>query len=63
VSIGAGRVLQERDMTVETLSACIVELTHDRDRLLAMAEAAWRSRVIDAAAQVADVCLAAGVPA
>jgi UDP-N-acetylglucosamine--N-acetylmuramyl-(pentapeptide) pyrophosphoryl-undecaprenol N-acetylglucosamine transferase len=63
VSVGAGRVLQERDMTVETLSACIVELTADRGRLLAMADAARRTRVIDAAARVADLCLAAGVPA
>jgi UDP-N-acetylglucosamine--N-acetylmuramyl-(pentapeptide) pyrophosphoryl-undecaprenol N-acetylglucosamine transferase len=63
VSVGAGRVLQERDMTVDNLSACIVELTHDRARLLAMAQAARRSRVIDAAARVADLCVAAGVPA
>jgi UDP-N-acetylglucosamine--N-acetylmuramyl-(pentapeptide) pyrophosphoryl-undecaprenol N-acetylglucosamine transferase len=63
VSVGAGRVLQERDMTVENLSACIMELTQDRARLLAMAQAARRSRVIDAAARVADLCVAAGVPA
>jgi UDP-N-acetylglucosamine--N-acetylmuramyl-(pentapeptide) pyrophosphoryl-undecaprenol N-acetylglucosamine transferase len=60
VSVGAGRVLQERDMTPDTLSACIVELTADRARLLGMAEAARGSRVIDAAAQVADLCMAAG---
>jgi UDP-N-acetylglucosamine--N-acetylmuramyl-(pentapeptide) pyrophosphoryl-undecaprenol N-acetylglucosamine transferase len=63
VSVGAGRVLQERDMTAESLSACIAELTADRARLLAMAEAARGSRVIDAAAQVADLCMAAGAPA
>ena len=63
VSIGAGRVLQERDLTADTLSACIAELTADRGRLLKMAEAARRARVIDAAAQVADFCLAAGAPA
>jgi UDP-N-acetylglucosamine--N-acetylmuramyl-(pentapeptide) pyrophosphoryl-undecaprenol N-acetylglucosamine transferase len=63
VSIGAGRVLQERDLTEETLSACIAELTADRGRMLAMAEAARRARVIDAAAQVADLCMAASVPA
>jgi len=63
VSVGAARVLQERDMTVETLAACIVELTADRARLLAMAAAARRSRVIDAAARVADLCMAAGVSA
>jgi UDP-N-acetylglucosamine--N-acetylmuramyl-(pentapeptide) pyrophosphoryl-undecaprenol N-acetylglucosamine transferase len=63
VSIGAARVLQERDLTADTLSACIAELTADRDRLLKMAQAARRARVIDAAAQVADLCLAAGAPA
>jgi UDP-N-acetylglucosamine--N-acetylmuramyl-(pentapeptide) pyrophosphoryl-undecaprenol N-acetylglucosamine transferase len=63
VSVGAGCVLQERDMSVETLSTCIALLLADRARLLAMAEAARRSRVIDAAAQVADLCLAAGAPA
>jgi UDP-N-acetylglucosamine--N-acetylmuramyl-(pentapeptide) pyrophosphoryl-undecaprenol N-acetylglucosamine transferase len=62
VSVGAGRVLQERDMTADNLSACIADLTRDRGRMLAMAEAARRSRVIDAAAQVADLCIAAGVP-
>jgi UDP-N-acetylglucosamine--N-acetylmuramyl-(pentapeptide) pyrophosphoryl-undecaprenol N-acetylglucosamine transferase len=60
VSVGAGRVLQERDMTVDTLSACIALLLADRTRLLAMAEAARRSRVIDAADRVADLCMAAG---
>jgi UDP-N-acetylglucosamine--N-acetylmuramyl-(pentapeptide) pyrophosphoryl-undecaprenol N-acetylglucosamine transferase len=63
VSIGAGRVLQERDLTADTLSACIAELTADRARLLKMAQAARRARVIDAAAQVADLCLAAGASA
>ncbi|MGA2840240.1 MAG: undecaprenyldiphospho-muramoylpentapeptide beta-N-acetylglucosaminyltransferase [Steroidobacteraceae bacterium] len=63
VSIGAGRVLQERELTADTLSACIAELTADRARLLKMAQAARRSRVIDAAAQVADLCLAAGASA
>ena len=63
VSVGAGRVLQERDMTALNLSDCIRELTQDRARLLAMAQAARRSRVIDAAARVADLCVAAGVPA
>ena len=63
VSVGAARVLQERDMTADSLCARIVELTADRRRLLAMAEAARRSRVIDAAARVADFCMAAGAPA
>ncbi len=63
VRVGAGRVLQERDMTAESLSASIADLTGDRGRLLAMAEAARGARVIDAAERVADLCLAAGVPA
>ena len=63
VSIGAGRVLQERDMTAERLSACIAELTADRGRMLKMAEAARGARVVDAAFQVADLCLAAGAAA
>lgn len=63
VRIGAGRVLQERDLTADSLSGCIADLTADRDRLLKMAQAARRARVIDAAAQVADFCVAAGAPA
>jgi UDP-N-acetylglucosamine--N-acetylmuramyl-(pentapeptide) pyrophosphoryl-undecaprenol N-acetylglucosamine transferase len=63
VSVGAARVLQERDMTAESLSACIAELTADRARMLEMAEAARSLRVIDAATQVADFCMAAGAPA
>ena len=59
VSVGAGRILQERDMTVETLSAAIEDLTADRARMLAMAEIAYRLRVTDAATQVADLCLGA----
>jgi UDP-N-acetylglucosamine--N-acetylmuramyl-(pentapeptide) pyrophosphoryl-undecaprenol N-acetylglucosamine transferase len=63
VSIGAARILQERDLTADTLSGCIAELTADRSRMLRMAEAARAARVIDAAAQVADLCLAAGAHA
>lgn len=63
VRIGAGRVLQERDMTEETLGACIAELTADRGRMLRMAEAARAARVVDAAYQVADLCAAAGAAA
>ena len=63
VSAGAARVLQERDMTAESLRASIAELTADRARLLEMAEAARRMRVPDAAAQVADLCMAAGAAA
>jgi UDP-N-acetylglucosamine--N-acetylmuramyl-(pentapeptide) pyrophosphoryl-undecaprenol N-acetylglucosamine transferase len=63
VRVGAGRVLQERDLTVDSLRQCIALLLADRTRLLAMAEAARRSRVIDAAERVADLCLTAGAPA
>lgn len=63
VRIGAGRVLQERDLTAESLSACIADLTADRELMLKMAVAARSVRVVDAAVQVADLCLAAGVPA
>jgi UDP-N-acetylglucosamine--N-acetylmuramyl-(pentapeptide) pyrophosphoryl-undecaprenol N-acetylglucosamine transferase len=62
VHIGAGRVMQERDMTADSLSACIAELTADRGRMLRMAAAARGARVTDAAAQVATLCAAAGVP-
>jgi UDP-N-acetylglucosamine--N-acetylmuramyl-(pentapeptide) pyrophosphoryl-undecaprenol N-acetylglucosamine transferase len=60
VAAGAARVMQERDMTAEALGERIAELTADRDRMLKMAEASRRLRVIDAAAQVADLCLTAG---
>jgi UDP-N-acetylglucosamine--N-acetylmuramyl-(pentapeptide) pyrophosphoryl-undecaprenol N-acetylglucosamine transferase len=63
VHIGAGRMLQERDMTAESLSACIADLTADRDRMRRMAMAARSARVTDAALQVANLCAAAGVPA
>jgi UDP-N-acetylglucosamine--N-acetylmuramyl-(pentapeptide) pyrophosphoryl-undecaprenol N-acetylglucosamine transferase len=63
VNIGAGRVLQERDMTADALCACIGDLTADRTRMLNMANAARAARVTDAATQVADLCLAAGAPA
>jgi UDP-N-acetylglucosamine--N-acetylmuramyl-(pentapeptide) pyrophosphoryl-undecaprenol N-acetylglucosamine transferase len=60
VRIGAGRVLQERDLTPETLSACIAELTADRARMLKMGEAARAARNVDAASRLADLCMAAG---
>ncbi len=63
VVLGAARILQERDMTAESLCACIADLTAQRARLLAMAAAARAARVVNAAEQVADLCLAAGVPA
>ena len=63
VDLGAGRVLQERDMTADSLCACIADLTADRGRMLKMAEAARAARVVDAAFQVADLCAAAGAAA
>jgi UDP-N-acetylglucosamine--N-acetylmuramyl-(pentapeptide) pyrophosphoryl-undecaprenol N-acetylglucosamine transferase len=63
VHIGAGSVLQERDLTAESLSARIADLTADRDAMRRMATAARRARVIDAAEQVAESCLAAGAAA
>lgn len=63
VRTGAARVIQERDLTPERLGEAISELIADRARLLKMAEAARGSRVIDAAAQLADCCIAAGAHA
>jgi UDP-N-acetylglucosamine--N-acetylmuramyl-(pentapeptide) pyrophosphoryl-undecaprenol N-acetylglucosamine transferase len=63
VKSGAARVLQERDLTADSLSEAISELVADRPRLLKMAEAARSSRVIDAADQLADLCIAAGAHA
>jgi UDP-N-acetylglucosamine--N-acetylmuramyl-(pentapeptide) pyrophosphoryl-undecaprenol N-acetylglucosamine transferase len=60
VRIGAGRVLQERDLTPDTLSAGIAELTADRTRTLKMAQAARAARNVDAAACLADLCVAGG---
>jgi UDP-N-acetylglucosamine--N-acetylmuramyl-(pentapeptide) pyrophosphoryl-undecaprenol N-acetylglucosamine transferase len=60
VRIGGGRVLKERDMTPDTLSAGIAELTADRARMLKMAQAARSARNVDAAATLADLCMAAG---
>jgi UDP-N-acetylglucosamine--N-acetylmuramyl-(pentapeptide) pyrophosphoryl-undecaprenol N-acetylglucosamine transferase len=60
VSAGAGRILQERDLTPDSLSAGIAELTADRPRMLKMAEAARALRNVDAADRLADLCLAAG---
>jgi len=63
VKSGAARLIQERDLTPERLGAAISDLLGDRARLLKMAEAARGSRVIDAAAQLADLCIAAGAHA
>ena len=63
VRSGAARLIQERDLTPERLGAMIGELSQDRVRLLQMAEAARGARVIDAASQLADLCIAAGARA
>jgi UDP-N-acetylglucosamine--N-acetylmuramyl-(pentapeptide) pyrophosphoryl-undecaprenol N-acetylglucosamine transferase len=63
VRSGAARVIPERDLTPERLGEVIGELAADRARLLKMAEAARGSRVIDAAARLADLCIAAGAHA
>jgi UDP-N-acetylglucosamine--N-acetylmuramyl-(pentapeptide) pyrophosphoryl-undecaprenol N-acetylglucosamine transferase len=63
VRSGAARLIQERDLTPERLGEEISELLANRAQLLKMAEAARGSRVIDAAARLADLCIAAGAPA
>ena len=63
VKTGAARLIQERDLTPQRLGEAIGELAADRPRLLKMAEAARGARVIDAAAQLADLCIAAGARA
>src|SRR5208282_2254026 len=60
VAVGAATIIQERDLTPERLSAVIAELTADRAPLLKMAEAARAQRVTNAAARLADRCIAAG---
>ena len=63
VGVGAARVIQERDLTPEALSAIIAALIQDRAHLLKMAEAARGGAIIDAAARLADLCTAAGAHA
>ncbi len=63
VKCGAARLIPERELTPERLGEAIAELIADRTRLLEMAEAARRSRVIDAADRLADLCIAAGAHA
>jgi UDP-N-acetylglucosamine--N-acetylmuramyl-(pentapeptide) pyrophosphoryl-undecaprenol N-acetylglucosamine transferase len=60
VNVGAARIIQERDLSAERLSAIIAELIADRAKLLKMAEAARAARITDAAARLADLCAAAG---
>jgi UDP-N-acetylglucosamine--N-acetylmuramyl-(pentapeptide) pyrophosphoryl-undecaprenol N-acetylglucosamine transferase len=63
VGAGAARIIQERDLSPESLSGIIGELVADRARLLKMAEAARSARIPDAAARLADLCIAAGMRA
>jgi UDP-N-acetylglucosamine--N-acetylmuramyl-(pentapeptide) pyrophosphoryl-undecaprenol N-acetylglucosamine transferase len=60
VARGAARIVQERDLTAQSLGDLIAALTGDRPRLLAMAEAARGAAVTDAAERLADLCVAAG---
>jgi len=63
VRVGAARLIPERDLTPEKLGDAIGAVIGDRARLLKMAEAARATRVVDAAAQLADFCVAAGAHA
>jgi UDP-N-acetylglucosamine--N-acetylmuramyl-(pentapeptide) pyrophosphoryl-undecaprenol N-acetylglucosamine transferase len=63
VNSGAARIIQERDLEPDTLSGIIAELVADRAKLLKMAQAARGARVTDAAARLADLCIAAGAHA
>jgi UDP-N-acetylglucosamine--N-acetylmuramyl-(pentapeptide) pyrophosphoryl-undecaprenol N-acetylglucosamine transferase len=63
VGVGAARIIQERDLTPETLSGIIAELIADRATMLKMAEAARAARITDAASRLADLCMAAGAHA
>jgi UDP-N-acetylglucosamine--N-acetylmuramyl-(pentapeptide) pyrophosphoryl-undecaprenol N-acetylglucosamine transferase len=63
VEAGAGRIIQERDLNPERLSSIIAELVADRAQMLKMAEAARGARITDAAARLADLCIAAGAHA
>jgi UDP-N-acetylglucosamine--N-acetylmuramyl-(pentapeptide) pyrophosphoryl-undecaprenol N-acetylglucosamine transferase len=63
VGVGAARLIQERDLTPQTLSGIIAELIADRATLLKMAEAARAARITDAASRLADLCMAAGAHA
>jgi len=60
VATGAACVVQERDLDAAGLSALLTDLTADRARLLAMAQAARSGAVTDAAERLADLCIQAG---
>ena len=54
---GAALLIQQADLSAERLAALLRDLLPDRARLLQMAEAARRLAKVDAAEQVARVCL------
>ncbi|MEZ5576162.1 MAG: undecaprenyldiphospho-muramoylpentapeptide beta-N-acetylglucosaminyltransferase [Candidatus Competibacteraceae bacterium] len=54
---GAAQVVQQAELSAERLAALLRELLDDRQRLLAMAEAARRLAKTEAAEQVAQACL------
>ena len=58
VQAGAARIAQERDLTPASLATLLTELLHQgRTGLAAMAAAARRVAVTDAAERVAALCL------
>jgi UDP-N-acetylglucosamine--N-acetylmuramyl-(pentapeptide) pyrophosphoryl-undecaprenol N-acetylglucosamine transferase len=59
VGVGAARLVQERDLSADSLSMLINELIRDRGRLLNMARAARRQAITNAAERLADSCVAA----
>ena len=63
VRSGAARLIQERELTAERLGEVLIDLLSERGQLLKMARAARGSRIVDAAAQLADLCIAAGAHA
>ena len=63
VKSGAARLIQERDLTPVRLGGQVSELVGDRAQLLTMAQAARGSRITDAAARLADLCMMAGARA
>jgi UDP-N-acetylglucosamine--N-acetylmuramyl-(pentapeptide) pyrophosphoryl-undecaprenol N-acetylglucosamine transferase len=63
VKSGAARLIQERDLTPVRLGDQVSELLGNRAQLLTMAQAARGSRIVDAAARLADLCTTAGARA
>ncbi len=55
--VGAARLVIQRDLTASALKAMLEELLGDRERLLAMAEAARACALPDATTRIADACL------